>query len=153
MTIAGKVVNQLTNGSEKGILAALPTDFHAIPRHAVWDDATDGTEEDRARAYLDSNCSHCNSEEVRAASTGLWLVADRLVDRQYGICKPPIAAGHATGNLQFDIVPGNAAESILVYRLNSAAAATKMAELGKSIVHEEGVALVSEWINALPGSV
>ena len=43
-------------------------------------------------------------------------------------------------------------ESILIFRMDSTEAAIKMPELSRSLVHEEGVALVSDWIATLPGS-
>ena len=124
----------------------------AAPRLPVWSDPTDGTEEQRARAYLDINCAHCHSETGRARATGLWLTADRALDANYGLCKPPVAAGGGSGGLKWDIVPGNAAQSILVYRQQSNDPAVRMPELGRSSVHTQGVELVSSWINSLPAS-
>jgi len=67
------------------------------------------------------------------------------------LCKSPIAAGPATGDNEYDIVPGDADSSILVYRMESVAPAIKMPELSKSLVHSEGIELVREWIDSLPG--
>ena len=51
----------------------------------------------------------------------------------------------------YDIVPGRPDESILAYRIASTHPGVMMPELGKRLVHDEGVALVREWIAAMPG--
>ena len=43
-------------------------------------------------------------------------------------------------------------ESILVFRMDSVDPAIKMPEISKSVVHDEGVALVRDWIAGLPGA-
>ncbi|MCZ6783400.1 MAG: hypothetical protein O7G30_08835, partial [Proteobacteria bacterium] len=122
------------------------------PRLPFWDDPADGTLEERARAYLESNCAHCHNPDGRAGFTSLLLVHDRPLDQLYGLCKRPIAAGSGAGGLLWDIDPGNPDESIMVFRMNSAVPATMMPELSKSLAHTAGVELVSDWIATLQGS-
>jgi hypothetical protein len=69
-----------------------------------------------------------------------------------GECKLPIAAGQGTGGNKFSIVPGKPEESILVYRMTSIDPGTMMPELGRSLVHDEGVALIADWISGMEGS-
>ena len=57
--------------------------------------------------------------------------------------KPPVAAGRGSGGLAYDIVPGKPDKSILVFRTASTDAGIMMPELGKRLVHEEGLALVA----------
>lgn len=142
--------NQLVHWQDMGLLTGAPLPTEA-PRLPVWDDPNDGTLEQRARAYIEINCAHCHSETGRAKPTGLWLMADQALDANYGLCKPPVAAGAGSGGLKWDIVPGDADESILVYRSKSNNPAIRMPELGRSVVHTQGMALVEEWINSLPG--
>ena len=66
-----------------------------------------------------------------------------------GICKPPIATGGGSGGLFYDIVPSNADSSIMVYRMNSVELDEAMPEIGRSVIHIEGLASISEWINAM----
>jgi hypothetical protein len=68
----------------------------------------------------------------------------------FGVNKPPVAAGIGSGGRLVDIVPGRPDESILVYRIASAHPGVMMPELGKRLVHEEGVALVRRWVAAMP---
>ncbi len=107
---------------------------------------------DRARAYLDINCGHCHSAVGPADTSGLWLDAGTTEQRRLGLCKPPVAAGQGTGDHLFDIVPGRPQDSILVYRMASLDPGAMMPELGRGTVHEEGVAVVRDWIAAWLGS-
>ena len=111
------------------------------PRLAVWDDPKSGTLDARARAWLEINCAHCHSPEGPARNSGLDLLASQRNPTRFGINKPPVAAGIGSGGLAFDIVPGQPDKSILVYRIASTHPGIMMPELGKRLVHEEGVAL------------
>ncbi|MBM7093408.1 hypothetical protein JTP67_33865, partial [Streptomyces sp. S12] len=68
-----------------------------------------------------------------------------------GRCKLPIAAGHGTGDHRYGVVPGKPDESILIYRMRSDDPSVMMPELGRSVVHEEGVKLIRDWIAAQQG--
>ncbi len=70
---------------------------------------------------------------------------------QLGECKIPIATGRGSGDALFDIVPGAPDQSILLHRMLSTEADVAMPELGRSLVHAEGVALIREWIASLAG--
>lgn len=140
--------NQLTRMAAIGRLGDLPA--AGIPRNARFDDAT-APLEDRARAYLDVNCGHCHSPRGPADTSGLWLDAATADPIRLGRCKPPIAAGQGTGDHLFDIVPGKPEESILVYRMDSLDPGAMMPEVGRATVHEEGVALIRDWIKAWVG--
>ena len=43
-------------------------------------------------------------------------------------------------------------ESILIFRMKSQAPGVMMPEIGRSVVHKEGVSLISEYIENLKGS-
>jgi uncharacterized repeat protein (TIGR03806 family) len=103
----------------------------------------------RARSYLDINCGHCHNPNGPADTSGLFLQHNNQDTLHLGYCKPPVAAGRGAGNLKYAINPGDADTSILVYRMLSTDPGQLMPELGRSIVHEEGVTLVSEWINQM----
>jgi hypothetical protein len=40
----------------------------------------------------------------------------------------------------------------MIYRMESTAPGIDMPELARQIVHEEGLAVVREWITAMPGT-
>jgi len=64
---------------------------------------------------------------------------------------PPVAAGRGTGDHIFDIVPGHPEDSILPFRMGSREPGVMMPEQGRSTVHLEGLALIRDWIAAMPG--
>jgi len=106
----------------------------------------------RARDYLDINCAHCHNSVGAADTSGLLLEHDALTGANLGLCKLPIAAGSGTGGHRYDIVPGDPDQSIFIYRMNSTSPDIMMPELGRSLVHQEGVALIREWIASLDGN-
>lgn len=144
---AGSSENQLERWTAAGMLAGVP-DVSAIDTVPDFLDASADLN-DRAQGYLDINCAHCHNPDGAADTTGLFLEAWRDVNAEYGLCKPPVAAGRAAGNLDFDILPGNATDSIMVFRMNSNEADVQMPELSRSLIHREGVQLISDWINAM----
>jgi len=146
---AGGVMNQLDKWTAEGILAGAP-DGASAPKAPVWDDASTGSLDARARAYLDINCAHCHNIKGPANSSGLFLTYDETNPTALGICKPPIAAGTGTGGFHYSIVPGKPQESIMIHRMNSTEPDVAMPELSRSVIHSEGVQLISDWIASLP---
>mgnify|MGYP006209346313 CR=1 FL=1 len=140
--------NQLDYWSRKGLLKGAPNSVDA-PRLADYDDSESGSVDERARAWLEINCAHCHSEGARSWNTGLDLMADETDRSLLGIYKTPTAAGRGTGGLQYGIVPGQPEASILMHRIMSSEPDVAMPELGRTIVHVEGAALVEEWIRGL----
>ncbi len=67
-----------------------------------------------------------------------------------GIWKSPVAVGRGGGGRKYSIVPGKPEESILYFRLNTTDPGIMMPEVARRMIHEEGVALVKEWIESLP---
>jgi uncharacterized repeat protein (TIGR03806 family) len=142
--------NQLAHWQKVGLLSGAPEPTQA-PRNARWDDPADGDLEARARAYLDVNCGHCHRPRGAASTSGLLLHAQETERVHLGECKIPIATGRGSGDALFDIVPGTPDASILLHRMLSTEADVAMPELGRSLVHTEGVALIREWIASLQG--
>ena len=68
-----------------------------------------------------------------------------------GVCKTPVAAGGGSGDMLYSIVPGAPDRSILIYRMRSSELDEMMPELGRSIVHSEGISLIARWIEQLSG--
>jgi len=143
----GASENQLDTWLSAGKLAGVPDS--GVPILPNWLDDTNFTLDERARAYLEENCAHCHTEGGDAYNTGLFLEYEQTDSTRLGVYKTPVSAGPGAGNLTYDLVPGNADESIILYRLNSNQTGVAMPELARSIVHEEGVALIREWINSL----
>ncbi len=109
------------------------------------------TLDNRARAYLDINCAHCHNPRGPANTSGLDLSYGQTDMAKLGVCKTPVAAGQGSGTFRFSIVPGRPGESILAYRMQSTAPKVQMPELGRSLVHREGLALIRDWIAGMKG--
>lgn len=137
--------NQLTKWAHEGMLKNMPEEMKIIPQFVNYSDPSKSLD-DRALAYLDANCAHCHNKAGQAQTSGLFLDWKTTDKTAYGFMKTPVAAGRGSGNLDYDIVPGKPHESILWYRMASADPGIMMPELGRKVIHEEGVALISEWI-------
>ena len=165
--------NQLTYWTKNRYLQGAPSPDQA-PKLARWNDPNSGNLNSRARAYLDNNCAHCHQPGGTAGYTGVDLRYIAAVGvgapflpsfarsedsasiatngaglRTFGICKSPNSAGRI-GNLTYDLVPGHPDDSILLARMESTRPKEMMPQIGRSTVHEEGVALIREWIQSLP---
>jgi Planctomycete cytochrome C len=82
--------------------------------------------------------------------SGLHLAADVTSVLELGVGKAPVAAGKGSGGRRFSIVPGKPDESIIYYRIVSTDPGIMMPEMGRKLVHEEGVELVRQWILTMP---
>lgn len=117
----------------------------------VWNNPASGTLDARARAYLMVNCAHCHNPQGSASNSGLFLNYGTASDRTAtGMYKRPVAAGRGSGGHDFAIAPGKPEASIMIHRMGSTEPGVAMPEVGRSMVHEEGVALIREWISSIP---
>lgn len=142
--IKGQTKNQLVQLADVGLLHGL-LDSKEVPALAAYEDERVQVDL-RARAWLEVNCAHCHRPDGPAKTSGLMLLANVTNRFELGIGKPPVAAGRGSGGLNYDIVPGNPNASILWYRINSTDPGVMMPELGKNLIHEEGVELIRTWI-------
>ncbi len=141
--------NQIAHLTSVGYLRGAPA-LDSTPRVPKWDDAADGSLGDRAKAYLDNNCAHCHQPGGTGGYTGVDFRYGHFDMGHVGICKRPNSAG-VMGDLEFDLVPGEPGQSILLFRMESVAPKVMMPQIGRDVVHEEGVELIREWIASLAG--
>ena len=162
-------VNQLVYWCQNGFMMNCPDNMQLdgstqyvtnVERNPIFNVPGDsgfaaGSDEDieaRVRSYLEVNCAHCHNNRGLAQNTGFYLDVFRPVNDTYGICKGPTAAGtEGRGGREFDIVPGDAAASILPYRLGPEATslAARMPPLARSAVHQGAFDLISLWIDTV----
>jgi len=107
--------------------------------------------ETRAGAYLNIHCGHCHNPKGAADTSALVLDGGHRNPVELGVCKSPVAAGGGAGELLFNIHPGEPENSILLYRMASNEPDEMMPELGRSLPHGQGIALIRDWIAAMPG--
>ena len=146
--LKGHAENQLSEWVSQGKLSGLPT-LSEVPKLPDWKDSIHYSVTERARAYLDANCAHCHTKGGDAMNTGLFLEYQQNDPSHLGVLKSPVSAGGGAGGLNYDIVPGDAAHSILAYRMNSTEPGTAMPELARTIIHKEAVSLIVDWINKM----
>jgi uncharacterized repeat protein (TIGR03806 family) len=140
--------NQLAHWVKEGFLKNAPTPNDA-PRMADWKDSVHYSLNERSRAYLETNCAHCHNPNGPAYTSGLYLNLENSNLENLGFCKTPVAAGKATGNLFYDIVPSAPEKSIMLYRMRSDDPGIRMPEVGRSQLHKEGVGLIEQWIREM----
>jgi len=145
----GEAKNQLAVWTEAGFLSGVP-ESETVPKAADWLDMNQ-TVNGRARAYLDINCAHCHNTKGPADTSGLHYEPATEMGPHLGRCKTPVAAGGGTGDRPFDLVPGAPDQSIMLYRMETLDPGEMMPELGRALKHEEGVALLKDWIAEMDG--
>lgn len=138
---------QLENFAKLGLIDAVPAVDYRVP---VWGE-TSAPLNDRARGYLDVNCAHCHNVNGSASNSGLFLTYEETMPVRFGVNKRPVAAGRGSGVHDFDIAPGDPDGSIMIYRLDSLEPGISMPEVGRTVVHREGVELLREWIAGMDG--
>lgn len=154
-------MNQLLKWQAAGILQGVPdiATIDTVPAYNDGDESSVSSLSDdalmkTAKGYLDINCAHCHRPEGNASNTGLkleyWRAYAEDAGLSHGTCKSPVAYGG--GSLGFDIVPGSPEESILHFRMETNNPGDRMPEIGRSLSHAEGVALINEWIKRLPSA-
>jgi uncharacterized repeat protein (TIGR03806 family) len=139
------VKNQLYKWAEAGYLeGSFPSE---INRLAAWDDPNELLEE-RVRSYLDVNCSSCHLEGSHCDYRPLRLAWNESADiSNMGVCVEPDEI--INPSLLYIVLPGNTERSVLHYRIASTEEAERMPLLGRTLVHKEALALITDYINSI----
>jgi len=140
--------NQLQYWVSNGLLKNFSVSDAA--KYPDWRDTTVAIDQ-RVRTYLNTNCAHCHNPKGPGYVSGLFLDWDNNSAALNGVCKSPPSAGKGSCNLKYDMVPGKPGESIIVCRMAATELGVKMPQLGRTIIDNEGVALIIQWIAQLKG--
>ena len=138
--------NELDKWAAAGYLTGYNKADNTGNKMAKWNDSTTGDVNARARAYLDANCAHCHRKEGMANPSGLYLNYANQNLGSLGFFKTPEAAGSGGGDFLYDIIPGKPDESIMPHRMMIDEPGRMMPQIGRKLVHTEGVALIKQWI-------
>ncbi|UQA62220.1 SO2930 family diheme c-type cytochrome [Polyangium aurulentum] len=139
--------NQLARLAAAGMFDAALPPLADLPR--LPDPLGNAPLDERARAYLHANCSHCHRPGGGGGASGLVLLATETNPTHYGVCKGSVAAGAGTGSHDYDIVPGMPDESIMPFRMRSTDPEIKMPEIPNLVPDDAGVELITAWIAAM----
>ena len=144
---SGIADNELRTLNHLGLFAPAITadELSALPSLAAAGDASRSLE-DRARSYLDANCSQCHRPGGTVANFDARydtpLADQALIDGpvliDQGIDRPRVISRH-------DIW-----RSIAYMRINTDSD-IKMPPLARETIDQKGVQLLKEWINSMPG--
>lgn len=147
----GRTANQLATFSEIGLLSS-PLTIHPdnLPALALPDD-TGAAIADRARGYLQANCSGCHRPGggTRSGIDLRYAVSFAAM----GVCDQPSTlddlSSHGVVNGVF-FAPMEPARSILSVRMGaSQASGIRMPPLGTELVHTAGKAIIDGWITSV----
>lgn len=136
--------NQLSKWIQEGYLAnSLPQNINTT---VDWTDASKPLEM-RVRSYLDINCAHCHSEGAHCSYRPIRFAFSETTDPvNLGSCVEP---NDPMESQTYIVTRGQYLRSMMYYRMNSNDEAVKMPLMGRSIVHEEALLMIKEWINSL----
>lgn len=128
---------------EKGLVEERNIAIKPLP---VWNDPHTGSVKERAHAYFEVNCAHCHNPKGKASYTYI----------DYRMESSPSSKGHCKITYSSDvneyvIYPGKPHESEILVRLKSRDVFSKMPEIGRDLVHKEGVSLINQYIQSFKG--
>jgi uncharacterized repeat protein (TIGR03806 family) len=131
--------NQIEHFVAAGALDAAPPMRGGLP-----DTFGEAPLADRARAYLDTNCSHCHASDGIAANTHVFFDLDDLVAYP-PICKPTPAINGADRV----IVPGDPTRSEFLQRMLATNAFDRMPRGPTHIPDRKAIAVLEAWVASL----
>ncbi|WP_172281142.1 hypothetical protein [Chryseobacterium sp. LAM-KRS1] len=140
----GGVKNQLQKLVDEGYLVSYPANIVSTVNYKDTSKPVDI----RLRSYLDINCAHCHQQNARCDYRAIRLSFNQTTNlTNMGVCV--LADEPIDASLERIITPGNHNKSVMSFRLSSVDESKRMPLLGRTIVHDEGVALLNQWINSL----
>lgn len=143
-TFSGGSKNILLKLKEQGYLNSYP---NSIVSTVDYHDASQPLDL-RVRSYIDANCAHCHQDEARCYYRPVrFPFSQTNVDSNIGICL--VADEPISPTLTKVVAPGNFSKSVLHYRISTNDESERMPLLGRTIIHDEGIALIEEWISGL----
>ena len=136
--------NQLERLIAQGYLEDnLPATINTV---VDWSDETQPIDL-RVRSYLDINCAHCHSELAHCSYRPIRFAFDESENEtNIGICVEPDTD---IPGMTHVVAPSQKERSTMYFRMNTTAEEFRMPLLGRSIIHEEAVVLIGEWIDGL----
>ncbi|MFN8275710.1 MAG: hypothetical protein U0X58_12625 [Flavobacteriaceae bacterium] len=144
--------NQLQAWIDKGFLNAnftFPTTEHST---VDYNDASQ-TLLNRARSYVDANCSHCHMTNRHCDYRPMRFAFSETSSfsglRNMGVCVDTQDMQGFDPNLNKIINPQHPEQSMLFHRINTVDETIRMPLHGRTIIHEEGINLMRDWINSL----
>lgn len=153
-TYGTTTANQLTKWTQVGYLQnnfSLPT----VENTTVdYNDLTK-TISQRARSYVDINCAHCHQSNHHCDYRPMRFsfketgAPNGVGQKNMGVCVETQDMQDFDEALSQIVNPGSIDRSMMFFRLNTTNEAYRMPLHGRTIIHQEGVDLIEDWINSL----
>lgn len=142
--------NQLQQWIAKGYLEdnfSLPSEANTTINY----NDTSKPVELRARSYVDANCSHCHQTNRYCGYRPMRFAFSETGNQaNMGVCvNTQDLQAPFPPELDKIVTPRNTDHSMMYYRMNTTEENYRMPIHGRTLIHEEGVALIREWINSL----
>lgn len=149
-TYGNQTKNQLTKWMEQGYLEnnfSLPSQQNTVVNY----NDTSKSLELRARSYVDINCAHCHKENGHCDYRPMRFAFSETYNNltNMGVCVDAQDIQDFPPAITKIVSPGNIDRSMLYYRINTENENYRMPLHGRTIIHEEGVQLIENWINSL----
>ncbi len=100
----------------------------------------------RARSYIDMNCAHCHRVGGHCDYVPQRFDFSNTNNYTLGVCLTPL---FQVPDHPYVVNAGNADQSELVYRIDTNEGSEMMPIIGRTLIHDEGVQLIKDWINSL----
>jgi hypothetical protein len=143
--------NQVTAFADMGLFDAAPKMFAGYPTPTAAGDLTQ-----RARSYLQANCSICHRPGGALADIDLRFTTSF---KDTKLCNQPVAKS-STDYPPLRLVPGKPAQSTISYRMHdtvpmfcgpqpATCTNNRMPKIGSYLVDPDGTKVVDDWITSL----
>ncbi len=141
--------NQIKTFSDAGLLSVSVSDPSILPAYPGLADTTISVQ-NRARAYLSVNCSVCHQPGGFATpfiSIDFRSTTSLAMTNLIGVA-PTISLALGAGEARIN--SGNKALSDVFARMSSLTNGTRMPLVGSSVLHQEAINLIGQWIDSGP---
>lgn len=144
--------NQLSKWIEQGYLQNNFT-FPTVANSTIDYEDTSRSIELRARSYVDINCAHCHQDDRHCDYRPMRFAFTETANNptNMGVCVETQDMQEFPASLNKIVTPGNINRSMMYHRLNTTDEAIRMPLHGRTLIHDEGIALIQAWINSLQG--
>ena len=142
----GVSMNQIEKWQSVGYLDNSVPALSAIKSTIDYRDVTQSLQL-RARSYLDINCAHCHQAGGHCEYVPQRFNFSNTDVLTSGVCLTPLTT--VTG-FPYIINGGNSTNSLMINKMTSVEDGIMMPYIGRILVHDEGVQLITDWINSLP---
>jgi uncharacterized repeat protein (TIGR03806 family) len=142
--------NQLTKWIEEGYLE---NNFTMPSLGSSTIDYTDTSKslDLRIRSYFDINCAHCHQDGRHCDYRPMRFAFHQTENNRtnMGVCVSTEDMQDFDPALSKIVTPGNINRSMMYFRLNTTDETYRMPLHGRTVIHEEGIQLIEQWINSL----